>query len=55
MGCDLYKVTSGSIDVARFMPLEAALLLVKASMLEYHAEPDIEYTIKRERRTDDLQ
>ena len=53
MGCDLYKVTSGSVDVARYMPLETALLLIKALMMEYHADPDIEYAIKRERRTDD--
>ena len=53
MGCDLYKVTTLNVDVARYMPLETALILVKALMIEYHAEPDIEYTIKRERRTDE--
>ena len=53
MGCDLYKVSTGSVDVARYMPLETALILVKALMTEYYAETDIEYTIKRERRTDE--
>lgn len=52
MGCDLYKVSTGSVDVARYMPLETALILVKALMMEYHAETDIEYTIKREERTE---
>ena len=53
MGCDLYKVSTGSVDVARYMPLETALILVKALMMEYYADPDIEYIIKRERRTDE--
>ena len=53
MGCDLYKVSTLNVDVARYMPLETALILVKALMMEYHAETDIEYTIKREERTDD--
>ena len=53
MGCELYKVTSGSVDIARYMPLETALILVKALMMEYYGDLDIEYTIKRERRTDD--
>jgi len=53
MGCDLYKVSTGNVDVARYMPLETALILVKALMVEYYADPDIEYTIKRERRTDE--
>ena len=50
MGCDLYKVTTGSVDVARYMPLETALILVKALMMEYYADSDIEYTIRREER-----
>ena len=49
MGCDLYKVSTGSIDVARYMPLNAALLLVKALMVEYYNDPELEYTIKREK------
>ena len=53
MGCDLYKVTTGSVDVARHMPLDTALILVKALMVEYYNEPGLEYTIKRERRTDE--
>ena len=53
MGCDLYKVSTGNVDVARYMPLETALILVKALMMEYYADPDIEYIIKRERRTDE--
>ena len=53
MGCDLYKVTTGSVDVARHMPLDTALILVKALMVEYYNEPGLEYTIKRERKTDE--
>lgn len=52
MGCDLYKVSTLNVDVARHMPLETALILVKALMVEYYNETDIEYTIKREERTD---
>lgn len=50
MECNLYKVSTLNIDVARDMPLETALILVKALMAEYSADPDIEYTIKRETR-----
>ena len=53
MGCDLYKVSTGSVDVARYMPLETALILVKALMVEYYNDPELDYTIKRERRTDE--
>lgn len=48
MECDLYKVTTGSVEVARYMPLETALILVKALMVEYYNEPELEYVIKRE-------
>ena len=50
MGCDLYKVSTGNVDIARDMSLETALILVKALMLEYYADPDIEYIIKREKK-----
>ena len=50
MGCDLYKVSSGNIDVARYMTLDAALILVKALMAEYYDDPELEYTIKREKK-----
>lgn len=53
MGCELYKVMTGTVDVARYMPLETALILIKALMMDYYAEPDIEYTIKREGKTDE--
>ena len=53
MGCDLYKVITGSVEVARYMPLDTALILVKALMVEYYNEPGLDYTIKRERRTDE--
>ena len=53
MRCDLYKVSTENVDVARCMPLETALILVKALMVDYYADPDIEYTIKREERTDE--
>lgn len=53
MGCDLYKVTTGGVDVARYMPLDTALILVKALMVEYYNDPELDYTIKRERRTDE--
>ena len=50
MGCDLYKVSTEKADVARYMPLDAALLLVKALMIEYYNDPELEYSIKREER-----
>ena len=50
MGRDLYKVTTGIVDVARYMPLDIALILVKALMVEYYNDPELDYTIKRERR-----
>ena len=53
MGCDLYKVSTGSVDVARYMRLDTALILVKALMVEYYNDPRLDYTIKRERRTDE--
>lgn len=52
IGCDLYKVSTLNVDVARYMPLETALILVKALMTEYYNEPDLEYTIKRENKDD---
>ena len=52
MECNLYKVSTLNVDVARHMPLGTALILVKALMLEYYNDPDIEYTIRREERTD---
>ena len=52
MGCDLYKVITGSVEVARYMPLDTALILVKALMVEYYNDPELDYTIKRERRTE---
>ena len=52
MECNLYKVTTLNIDVARYMPLDTALILVKALMVEYHNDPELEYTIKKERRTE---
>lgn len=54
MGCDLYKVSNGSVDVARYMPLETASILIKALMVEYYNEPELEYTIKRERNPDEI-
>ena len=53
MGCDLYKVSTESVDVARYMPLDTALILVKALMMEYYNDPELDYTIKRERRSDE--
>ena len=50
MGCDLYNVSTGSVYVARYMPLDTALLLVKALMMEYYNEPELEYVIKREKK-----
>lgn len=52
MGCDLYKISTGNVDVARYMPLDTALILVKALMVEYYNDPDLDYTIKRERKTE---
>ena len=40
-------------NAARHIPLKTALILVKALMMEYYNDPELDYTIKRERRTDE--
>ena len=50
MECDLYKVSTQNVDIARYMPLDTALILVKALMTEYYNDPELDYTIKRERK-----
>ena len=52
MECDLYKVSTLNVDVARYMSLDTALILVKALMTEYYNEPNLEYTIKKENKND---
>ena len=52
MGCDLYKVSTLGVDVARCMQIETSLILVKALMVEYYNDPGLEYTIKKEERTE---
>lgn len=46
---DLYRIVSDdSVIIARWMKLDIALLLIKALMNEYYAEPYLAYTIVRE-------
>lgn len=51
MGCDTYSIidTESGITVAKSMPIETAIIMLKALFLEYWQEPGLKYTIKRER------
>lgn len=48
MGIETYKVLDGETVLARGMSLNTAILLIKALMMEYYADEELAYTIKRE-------
>ena len=48
MGCDYYSVLYKDIVLAKHMTLDNAVLFVKALFLEYCAETDSAYTIRKE-------
>lgn len=48
MGCDSYNVQVDGIIVAEGMPIEHALIFVKALFLEWNNEKSLSITIERE-------
>ena len=48
MNCDTYRIMDSGNIIARNMPLETALILLKALFLEYYNETDIRYTLEKE-------
>lgn len=54
MGCDTYSVLVDNVCVAQGVPIDYALIFLKAIMQEYYNDPDISVTIIREVRDDTL-
>lgn len=52
MNCDTYRIMDRGNIIARCMPLETALIMLKALLLEFREEPMISYTIEREPQTE---
>ena len=52
MTCDTYRIIDRGNIIARGMPLETALIMLKALLLEFWKEPGISYTIEREPQTE---
>lgn len=48
MTCDTYRIIDRGNIIAQGMPLETALIMLKALLLEFWKEPEISYTIERE-------
>lgn len=48
MNCDKYIIIDRGNIIARGMPIETAIILLKALLLEYHADTLISYTLERE-------
>ena len=48
MNCDTYRIIDRGNIIARGMPIETAIILLKALFLEYHADTLIRYTLERE-------
>lgn len=48
MEIETYKVLDGETVLARGMSLNTAILLIKTLMMEYYADEELAYTIKRE-------
>lgn len=51
MNCDTYRIIDRGNVIARGMPLETALILIKALFLEYCNGTDIRYTLEKESYT----
>ena len=47
MNSELYEVYVGSDCIGKYMPLQYALILIKASYSEFYAEPELEMKIKK--------
>ena len=48
MNCDTYRIIYGGNAIASGMPLETALILLKALFLEYYNDTAIRYTLEKE-------
>lgn len=48
MKCDTYRIIDRENIIARCMPLETALILLKALFLEYNNDTGIRYTLEKE-------
>lgn len=48
MNCDTYRITDRGNIIARGMPLETALILLKALFQEYWNDTLVIYTIEKE-------
>ena len=48
MSCDTYRIIDRGIVIASGMPIETALILLKALFLEYSNDTLISYTIEKE-------
>jgi hypothetical protein len=48
MGYDSYNVQVDGVIVAEGMPIEHALIFVKALFMEWHNEPSLSITVERE-------
>lgn len=52
MNCDTYAIIDRGNVIAKGMPIETALIMLKALLLEFWREPTISYTIVREAKAD---
>lgn len=48
MNCDKYRIMDRGNIIARGMPLETALIMLKALFLEYYNDTYIRYTLEKE-------
>lgn len=48
MNCDTYRIVYEGNVIASSMPLETALILLKALFLEYYNDTAIRYTLEKE-------
>lgn len=52
MNCDTYRIMDRGNIIARGMPLETALILLKALFQEYWNDTLVKYTIEKEPRAE---
>lgn len=52
MNCDTYRIIDRGNIIASGMPIETALILLKALFLEYFNAAEISYTLEKERGED---
>lgn len=49
MNCDTYRIIDRGNIIASGMPIDTALILLKALFLEYFNDTEISYTLEKER------